>query len=248
MSWFEKLFGKQAAPKREKVEPILTVQLPEETEPQELYGDQVLRKQWAESVLEEQGVRINPHLPAIESEAEVEPRTAAEISERLIALAMVAAKGSGIEQKFLDEFLDQRNAADFLSAAEAVFMADENPSDQDRVQFSWRYESAWVMFWALRHIETPLGFPGTCCDVDLLVSKIHDAEDLAAKGRHVTNNLLNEADLIYRYHWAVRQSSIDAAEPPAGLHPGVVMERHHALNWLIGYADRADWDNISTDT
>ena len=32
-----------------------------------------------------------------------------------------------------------------------------------------------------------------------------------------------------------------------GLNRGVVMERHYALNWLIGYAGR-DWDEVSTDT
>jgi hypothetical protein len=31
------------------------------------------------------------------------------------------------------------------------------------------------------------------------------------------------------------------------LHPGVAQERHHALNWLIGYMDQ-EWDKVSTDT
>jgi hypothetical protein len=35
--------------------------------------------------------------------------------------------------------------------------------------------------------------------------------------------------------------------PPAGLHPGVLYERHYALNWLIGYCDQ-EWDEVTTDT
>jgi hypothetical protein len=35
--------------------------------------------------------------------------------------------------------------------------------------------------------------------------------------------------------------------PTGGLDPGVTMERHHALNGLIGYDD-ADWDDVATDT
>ncbi|MDR2636809.1 MAG: DUF4272 domain-containing protein [Zoogloeaceae bacterium] len=31
------------------------------------------------------------------------------------------------------------------------------------------------------------------------------------------------------------------------MEPGVTMERHYALNWLIGYMDQ-EWDDISTDT
>ena len=34
---------------------------------------------------------------------------------------------------------------------------------------------------------------------------------------------------------------------PSGLDPGVVQERHQALNWLIGYMDQ-HWDDVSTDT
>ncbi len=247
MSWIKGLFGGKAKPPREKVVPILKVQLPEDREPQQLYGDQVTRKQWMEGVLEGQGIPVNRHLPPIESEATVTVRTPQEIAQRLVALLAVAAKGEGVEQAIVERFIADKQAASYLSAAEAAFIANVEPSDHDRLQFSWRYEAAWVMFWALKFIETPLEFPGQCCDVPLLIGTSRDTADLAAKGRHETNSILNEADLIYRYHWAVRQASIDGNDPPGGLHPGVVMERHQALNWLICYCD-ADWDDVGTDT
>jgi len=59
--------------------------------------------------------------------------------------------------------------------------------------------------------------------------------------------ILDQADLIYRYHWAVVDARINNKPAPAGLDPGVAMERHYALNWLVGYMDQ-DWDDISTDT
>jgi len=31
------------------------------------------------------------------------------------------------------------------------------------------------------------------------------------------------------------------------IHPGVVYERHYALNWLINYMNQ-DWDDVSCDT
>ena len=37
------------------------------------------------------------------------------------------------------------------------------------------------------------------------------------------------------------------SEPAAGLEPGVVYERHYALNWLTKYGD-VGWDNVPTDT
>ena len=59
--------------------------------------------------------------------------------------------------------------------------------------------------------------------------------------------LLDAADLLYRYHWAVRDARIDGRPAPVGLDPSVVVEWHYALNWLIGYGDAA-WDEITTDT
>ena len=40
---------------------------------------------------------------------------------------------------------------------------------------------------------------------------------------------------------------LDETDPPAGLEPGVVKERHHTLNWLVRFED-ADWDDVDTPT
>jgi hypothetical protein len=58
--------------------------------------------------------------------------------------------------------------------------------------------------------------------------------------------MLDQADLMYRYNWAVTDARINS-KPSADLEAGVVQERHYALNWLIGYMDQ-DWDDVSTDT
>ena len=61
------------------------------------------------------------------------------------------------------------------------------------------------------------------------------------------SEVLDQADLIYRYHWAVVDANLKGKLPPGKLDGGVTMERHYALNWLIGYFDQ-EWDDISTDT
>jgi hypothetical protein len=60
-------------------------------------------------------------------------------------------------------------------------------------------------------------------------------------------DILDQADLIYRYRWALVDARVNDSEPPAGLDPGVALERHRALNWLIGYLGQ-DWDDVTTDT
>ncbi len=71
MSWFKKLFGANRDPQgRER----FRVELPPAEGEQQVYGDQVLRKAWAEDVLRAEGVPINPHLPMIESAAIISAR------------------------------------------------------------------------------------------------------------------------------------------------------------------------------
>ena len=58
-------------------------------------------------------------------------------------------------------------------------------------------------------------------------------------------DILDQADLIYRYHWAVRNARLKGQPTPAALNPDVTQERHHALNWLI-MAEA--WDDVPIDT
>jgi hypothetical protein len=189
------------------------------------------------------------HLPAIESEAEIRLRSPRAVADRLHALVVVAFKASEMpDQDLVDAIVGERGLAPLFTPAERAFIGNPNPDERSRVQFSWRCEAAWVLLWALRHVEGQLGPPDGTCDVPFLSGTVFASPDLAANGLRPANDILNEADLIYRCHWAVRQAGLDGAGPPAGLDPGVTMERHHALNWLIGYDDEACWDEVTTDT
>ncbi len=213
-----------------------------------LSQDQVLRKRWAEDILGSDDIPINTNLPCIESEAEVQVRAPAEIADRLLALTLVAVKGEGLEQAHVDQFVRDRRMRQLLTPNETVFIDDPDPTGHDRVQFCWRYEAAWVLYWALGHTGAPLGSPTEICDVPHLVQFVRDATDMVTALPQSPHSILNEADLVYRYHWAVVQARLDGLPPPGDLDPGVVRERHHALNWLIGYGDDAAWDDVTTDT
>ncbi len=135
-----------------------------------------------------------------------------------------------------------------FSPRELAFFDDPAPSARDITQFSWACEPAFPMAWALGQIEV-LGRPDQECDLDALAAKTLDdgGRTLAAiAALRSIDEILDEADLIYRYHWAVRQAGLDGDPDPAGLNGGVVMERHRGLNWLIGY--EAEWDEVTTDT
>lgn len=199
--------------------------------------------------LKSEAVPVLDSLPAIESESESTRRASEEVARRAIALCIVAIKGEGVDEAFLKNQLDQFGSLLDFTPEELAFIQNAKPSQQDLVEFSWRYECYWVMLWALGFVGK-LGRPDQQCEVR------HGHSFLKSRGREgfikdanlrPQAEILDEADLIYRYHWATVDARINGRETPVGLHRGIVMERHYALNWLIGYCDQ-EWDEVSTDT
>jgi len=209
------------------------------------------RKQRSESILQIEGVPFITHLPVIEGEEMAQMRSLEEVAWRAMALNIVAVKGEGLEQERVLEIIRQYKLEHACTPKEREFIFNDEPSKHDRIQFTWRYECYWVLFWALSYIEE-LGRPDQICDVPRAVRVVIDrptAEQFIAdaKLRNVSE-ILDMADLIYRYDWACVDARLNERLAPAGLDCGVVMERHHALNWLVGYADSAEWDDVSIDT
>lgn len=211
--------------------------------------ESVQRRARSEAVLRSDGVPINQYLPVIETEDEAKRRSKDEISQRALCVLLVALKGEGLEQPVVERIAQDFKLRDSLTPKEQAFIAAKSPSQNDRVQFSWKYEAAWVLLWALGYVEV-LEKPTKTCDVQFAVQTMRDRGPsgfaAGAKLRSV-RDILDQADLIYRYHWAVVDARIKGQPAPAKLEAGVVLERHYALNWLMGYMDQ-EWDDISTDT
>ncbi|QDU96953.1 DUF4272 domain-containing protein [Lignipirellula cremea] len=208
-----------------------------------------LRKSRSLAILKAEQVPFVKHLPLIETEAESTRRTTEQVATRAMALCIVAVKGEGLGQAILEKLISEYELASAFTPKEKAFINNPTPTEHDRLQFAWRYECYWVMLWALGYIDT-LERPGQVCDVGKAVLILRDNGRmgfLANARLRSQAEILDAADLIYRYHWAVVDARINNRQPPAGLDGGVVMERHHALNWLIGYLDQ-EWDDVSTDT
>jgi hypothetical protein len=207
------------------------------------------RKKRSEDLLKIQGIPINPSLPAIESEEEATLRSAEDMAKRAIGLCAVALRGEGLKQQEVISLLSGKDVLASATTEEKKFLLKKRPTKQEMINFKWRYESLWVLLWALGHVEN-LGAPTSICDVQSAVRMVLDipSEDFIqlAKSRPISE-ILDEADLIYRYDWGVVDARIKGENPPGNLHPGVVYERHYALNWPIGYMDQ-EWDDVATDT
>ncbi|GAA3084393.1 DUF4272 domain-containing protein [Rhizobium viscosum] len=207
------------------------------------------RKARSVAQLQSEGVTTIDHLPTIEPESTTTRRNAKVVVQRTIALVIVAVKGETGDYAMAQALIRQFGAEGFFTPKEQAFMDDPNPSDQDRANFAWRYEGVHVMLWALG-IAPELERPDHICDVPFIANTLRNlgTEGLMRRAKlRPQAELLDAADLIYRYDWAVVNARLKGEEPPAGLDKGVVYERHYALNWLIGYMDQ-DWDDVSTDT
>jgi hypothetical protein len=209
----------------------------------------VARKQRSILQLRSEGVPILESLPRIETVADSKRHSTEEVATRAMALCVVAVKGEGLEQAEVERVVECFQLAGSFTAKERTFIEASAPSQHDRVQCAWQYECYWVMLWALGFIKE-LDWPGHICDVKWAVDTLRDLgrDAFVAKARlRPQEELLDATDLIYRYHWACRNAQMNGGEMPAGLDGEVVMERHRALNWLVGYMDQ-EWDDISTDT
>jgi len=198
-------------------------------------------------------------LPVIEDANEIEMRSVEEIAKRAIAclisiqVACDINSGENIEEsrEFFKGFLERYKVKEELTDNEKEIIFG-SPDKQAVINMAWKYEAYWTLIWALGIVDK-LEYPSQICDCNFAIRAVADYEDFndfmkTVKLRSI-EEILDEADLIYRYNWACVNARIHGENPPAGLDPGVVFERHWGLNWLIGKGTYNDnWDSVSTDT
>ena len=71
--------------------------------------------------------------------------------------------------------------------------------------------------------------------------------DPATLRQRPTAEILDQLDLHLRLHWLTTEARLGRRDAEPGVDPGVVLERHRALNWLVRFED-ADWDDVDTPT
>ena len=211
---------------------------------------QLSRKARNIAVVRVLGLPYSDHLPVIEDINSVQPRTAADIGQRCLALTLCAVKGElqGESDEIIQELLEKWSVRPFLSPTEEAFIRNESPAAQEYIDHCWGYECVHILMWALGHL-TDIKSPHSICDVPGEMSLLRGlgAEGLVKEARlRSQEEIFEAADLYYRLHWAAIQLRLDG-KSSTQIDEGIVRERHRALNWLIRYMG-AEWDNVTTDT
>jgi hypothetical protein len=213
--------------------------------------DQQDRRRQSEEYCKAHNVPIyaNPNSLFIDPEDKVIIRTQDEVVDRTLALCYIGLKSEGLEQRHLDKMDKDFNIMKKLTANEKDYATGKQPTEQQKIDANWRYESLHVMLWALGFIDT-LSYPDQMCNVANDVKIIHGLTEQQFRKKaklRSKKEILDQADLILRLDWACVSARVKSQPAPGNLDKGVVFERHHSMNWLINYMNQ-DWDNVTTDT
>ncbi len=221
--------------------------------------ERVERRNCSVSFLRQQGIYVTGWLPLIEGEAEANFRSVEEVALRAAALLAVSLHAEVLmtqnmdvleARSYSDSVIETYGCGEAFSPQEKAFLENNAPEQKEGIHFSWQYECLYVMLWALGHIDK-LSFPDQICDVGAAVRIIrqYDSMDklVGASILRTHEELLDEADLIYRMDWGCVDARSKGLPLPRNLEGGVVMERHKCLNWLIG-SGNDDWDDVDVST
>ncbi len=209
----------------------------------------VQRRSRSVAVMRAEGVPVNEWLPILALEEEVDLPSTEQVAMRAAAVLVVALKGHGMPQERVDNVSRDYGLAGWFSPNEAKFIRDPRPTVRERQIQTWRYEAAKALLWTLGFVDR-LDGPRTLADPEELASFVldHTREQFLVDATFRSKSeVLDQADLIYRYRWALVDARLQGLGSPAGLNADVAMERHQAFNWLIEHAE-AGWDDISLDT
>lgn len=216
------------------------------------------RKRASIAYIRERNIPHLKTLPELPPAADCLWKSEEDIARRAVALLIViqyacdVAQGEDLaaSKDFVTEMLRKFGVERHLTDNERELLQDENPAGQAAVNIAWQYEAYWALIWALGLVES-LDFPDRICDCDYAIQVVSECDSFEEFYRKTAmrsrEEIMDEADKIYRLHWACVNNRINGQEAPAGMNESIVVERRRGLFWMIGRFDEA-WDDISMDT
>lgn len=180
-----------------------------------------------------------------------EIRDSKSCAQRCVVLYGVVSAGHGEDKNRIISWLKDEGLWSLVSKEEKKFLKSKTPTEQHRVNATWRIEALHPLLWALGKVPTASNLRDMC-DVEAIQS-ICDFYLNDTKAFIASASLRDEGEIddlneqIYESHWKVRDAEINGKPIPDKLNPGVIRERHYAINWLTGYCGQ-EWDDVTTDT
>ncbi|WP_420381646.1 DUF4272 domain-containing protein [Novosphingobium sp.] len=183
---------------------------------------------------------------------EDEIRSPREVAFRALGLFSVVGLALGADRSDILDWLTEHDLWQKLSASEIGFVDTLDPSRQQLVNISWLSERLVMILWALGAVDA-LPPPDEQCNTALFQEKlppfalISVSDFVTAAQLRSPTELIAMADDVLGLHWEARDARHKGRTSNPRVDMEIIQERHHAINWVIGY-DGLDWDDVTTDT
>jgi Domain of unknown function (DUF4272) len=149
-------------------------------------------------------------------------------------------------------WLKETGAWDNLSPTELALLEASSPTRQMMIDAGWRSEALTMLLWTLGKLgELP---PADVeCDTSIFQEILPPFADISAEEfvktatRRSDTELLDMAEACMNLHAEYYSAERQGRPPRQPVDGGIIRERHHAINWAIGYEGLA-WDHVTTDT
>lgn len=176
------------------------------------------------------------------------PQTAEKVARRCLVLMAVVAAGHKKPRAAIRKWLRRENLLKELTPEEKRLFSSARVSLRQQVWATWRVEALAPLLWSIGAIPR-LGKPKLLANTRKLLSPLYQTttEFVRAAKLRSKRDLVRASTEIYETNWAVRDARINDTKIPGDVDPGIVQERHHALNWLLNDLGE-EWDDVSTDT
>jgi hypothetical protein len=206
------------------------------------------RKKRSIAVLKQRGVPFIEHLPMLEDESQVTLQTVEAIFRRARARTVYFMRGQfAMDGVAIGEFRDRMHeldAWDDLTPEERLVTDAAELTQQNIIDSSWALESVAALTWVMG-LSPAMAWPTGLCDASEIIACIRATKTHAGLKLRAVGEILDEADLHYRLHWACRDAMLRGKAEPAGLSDSVIVERRKTLEWVL--ADEP-WDDVDLST
>lgn len=211
------------------------------------------RKKNSENQLSNLGIKYNPGLPITYENNDITLRSPKEIAAKTVSLWFLinlTNDPSSENKKDTLGLIKQFGLLDTVSTCDLEFLTNNNHSEQDIIDLTWRTETIKTLYWALNlipNLGTPIEDESVYNISEDIVEKYPSPEVFISNAKlRSKEEILNETDFIYRLHWASRPHRRSDQNVPANYDYSVIRERDFALRWITN--PNIDWDEITLDT
>lgn len=181
-----------------------------------------------------------------------EIRSAEDVAYRALILFCITGLAAGADRSEIAAWLSEHDLWGKLAPSEAGFIDTPSPTHQQLINASWLSERLVMIIWALGKLRE-LPAPDEQCDLSVFQDLLPPFADVSVHEFIATARLRSPAELIaiadetMGLHWEARDAQINGHPTARDVDLEIIQERHHAINWVIGYG-ALDWDDVTTDT